>query len=117
MVKPKCAYFQGKFVPYEDAKIGVMTHALNYGTAVFGGVRGYWNEDDSQLYLFRPGDHFKRFLSSAKIMVMDLGVDIEALIKITIELLKTEELRRKPVRSNGCAHTPVIKHRRAVGQQ
>ncbi len=41
---PKNAYFQGKIVPYSEAKIGVATHALNSGTAVFGGIRGYWNE-------------------------------------------------------------------------
>ena len=42
---PRNAYFRGNFVPYTEAKVGVLTHALNYGTAVFGGVRAYWNED------------------------------------------------------------------------
>ncbi|HUF38490.1 MAG TPA: branched-chain amino acid transaminase [Anaerolineales bacterium] len=93
MTRPKCAYFKGKIVPYEDAKIGVMTHSLNYGTAVFGGIRGYWNEEEQQLYLFRPRDHFKRFLASAKIMVMDLGLDIDGLIKLTIDLLHHEGRR------------------------
>jgi branched-chain amino acid aminotransferase len=90
MTIPKCAYFKGKIVPYEDAKIGVMTHSLNYGTAVFGGIRGYWNQEEEQLYLFRPKDHFKRFLASAKIMVMDLGLDIEGLLRLTIDLLHHE---------------------------
>jgi len=91
---PKCAYFKGEIVPYEDAKIGVMTHSLNYGTAVFGGIRGYWNEEEEQLYLFRPRDHFRRFLASAKIMVMELGLDIEALLKLTIDLLHHEGHRQ-----------------------
>lgn len=94
MAQPKCAYFKGKIIPYEDAKIGVMTHAFNYGTAVFGGIRGYWCPEEDQLFLFRPRDHFKRFLSSARIMVMDLGVDVERLIELTIELLRSEGLRR-----------------------
>ena len=42
---PKNAFFQGKIVPYAEAKVGVATHALNYGTAVFGGLRGFWNAD------------------------------------------------------------------------
>jgi len=42
---PKHAFFQGKIVPYSEAKVGVATHGLNYGTAVFGGLRGYWNAD------------------------------------------------------------------------
>ncbi len=94
MTIPKCAYFKGKIVPYEDAKIGVMTHSLNYGTAVFGGIRGYWNEEEEQLYLFRPRDHYKRFLASAKIMVMDLGLDIEGLLRLTIDLLHEEGHRQ-----------------------
>jgi branched-chain amino acid aminotransferase len=45
MSSPRYAFFQGKIVPIEQAKVSVMTHALNYGTAVFGGMRGYWNEE------------------------------------------------------------------------
>ena len=51
---PKNAYFQGKIVPYSEAKVGVATHALNYGTAVFGGIRAYWNEEKERLFVFRP---------------------------------------------------------------
>ena len=72
MVVPKHAYFQGKIVPYEQAKVGVLTHALNYGTAAFGGLRGYWNDDQQQLFIFRPKDHYKRLLNSAKMLLMDL---------------------------------------------
>ncbi len=94
MALPKCAYFKGKIVPYEQVKIGVMTHALNYGTAVFGGLRAYWNQDEEQLFLFRPGDHFRRFLGSAKIMFMDLEQTPESLVALTIDLLRQENLRQ-----------------------
>ena len=50
---PNYAYFSGKIVPYAEAKVGVLTHGLNYGTAAFGGLRAYWNEDRQQLYGFR----------------------------------------------------------------
>ena len=90
MAQPQCAYFKGKIIPYADAKIGVMTHAFNYGTAVFGGIRGYWNTEAEQLYLFRPQDHYKRFLASARIMAMELEFDIPQLIALTIELLRLE---------------------------
>ena len=46
---PNYAYFEGKIVPYSEAKIGVATHAFNYGTGAFGGVRAYWNEEEEQL--------------------------------------------------------------------
>ncbi|WP_346731140.1 hypothetical protein [Chloracidobacterium aggregatum] len=50
------AFFEGRFVPLAEANINVMTHAFNYGTAVFEGIRGYWNGDDEEMYLFRPGN-------------------------------------------------------------
>jgi branched-chain amino acid aminotransferase len=87
---PKHAYFGGKIVPYREAKIGVLTHGLNYGTAVFGGVRAYWNSEEEQLYLFRPADHFTRFLNSAKLLLMEFDQTVEDLIQTTIDLLKME---------------------------
>ena len=94
MALPKYAYFNGKIVPYAEAKVGVLTHALNYGTAAFGGVRGYWNDDEGQLYLFRPLDHYKRLLNSAKMLCMTFDHTPETLTEITIELLRTEGYRQ-----------------------
>ena len=51
---PKYAYFQGRIVPFEQATVSVMNHTLNYGTGAFGGLRGYWNDDEEQLFVFRP---------------------------------------------------------------
>lgn len=90
MTLPKYAFFKGKIVPYSEAKVGVMTHALNYGTAVFGGVRAYWNDEEEQLYLFRPYDHFRRLLQSAKLMWMQFDYTPEQLTEITKELLRVE---------------------------
>jgi branched-chain amino acid aminotransferase len=94
MQLPNYAYFRGKIVPYADAKVGVMTHALNYGTAVFGGVRGYWNEQEEELFVFRPRDHFRRFLNSMKMMVMECDYDVEELTHTTIELIQKEGYRQ-----------------------
>ena len=94
MELPLHAYFKGNIVPYSEAKIGVLTHALNYGTAAFGGMRGYWNPDEEQLYLFRPLDHFKRFLNSAKLMAMELNYTPESLTQITLDLLRADGYRR-----------------------
>ena len=82
---PNYAYFRGRVVPYGEAKVGVMTHALNYGTGCFGGVRGYWNTDESQLLVFRPHDHFRRFLQSARMLSMDLGTNEEGLVTILLD--------------------------------
>ena len=66
------AWFRGAVVPLEEAKIGVNTQALQYGSAVFAGMRAYWNEEQEQLYLFRPFDHFERLLQSAALLRIDL---------------------------------------------
>ncbi|HEX2979216.1 MAG TPA: aminotransferase class IV, partial [Anaerolineaceae bacterium] len=87
---PNYAYFRGKIVPYSEAKVGVLTHAFNYGTAVFGGIRGYWNAQAEKLYLFRPIDHLQRFLRSGKLLRMDLGLDAEQMLEILLELVRTE---------------------------
>jgi branched-chain amino acid aminotransferase len=91
---PNYAFFRGKIVPYSEAKVGVMTHALHYGTGVFGGVRGYWNEAEEELFVFRPLDHFKRFLNSCKLLLLDIPHTAEELTQITIELLQTEGNRQ-----------------------
>lgn len=88
--KPRFAYFEGQIVPFEKATVSVMTHALNYGTAVFGGLRGYWNSDEEQLYLFRPLDHFERFLQSAGLLRMELPHTPESLTEILRQLIQAE---------------------------
>lgn len=94
MELPKYAYFEGEIVPYQDAKVSVLTHALNYGTAAFGGLRGYWNAEHQQLYVFRPRDHYRRLLNSAKILHMHFEHTPESLTEITLELLRTEGYRQ-----------------------
>lgn len=91
---PNYAYFKGRIVPYSEAKVGVMTHALNYGTGCFGGIRGYWNEEENQLFVFRPYDHFHRFLQSARMLLMELGHTQDQLVNITLDLLRTEGYRQ-----------------------
>jgi branched-chain amino acid aminotransferase len=94
MDAPHYAYFQGKIVPYSQAKVGVLTHALNYGTAAFGGLRSYWNEEQAQLYLFRPKDHFKRLLDSARLLCMEFEQTPDSLTQITLDLLREEGYQR-----------------------
>jgi branched-chain amino acid aminotransferase len=91
--KPKYAFFNGDIVPIEDAQISIMTHALNYGTAVFGGLRGYWNAEREQLYIFRPVDHFSRLVQSAGLMRIRIEQTPQQLAEILTELLRREGFR------------------------
>lgn len=84
------AYFEGKIVPFADAKISIATHGLNYGTAAFGGLRGYWNEAQKKLFIFRPLDHYRRFLHSSKLLCMDLPHTPESLTQVTLDLLRAD---------------------------
>ena len=43
-------FFNGEIVRYADAKVGLLTHGLNYGTGVFEGIRAYWNAEREQLF-------------------------------------------------------------------
>ncbi|MDI6769442.1 MAG: branched-chain amino acid transaminase [Anaerolineales bacterium] len=91
---PKHAYFQGRIVPYSEAKVGVATHALNYGTAVFGGIRGYWNEEKKKLFVFRPMDHYRRFLQSCRLLCMTVEHTPESLTQLTLELLRKDNYQQ-----------------------
>jgi branched-chain amino acid aminotransferase len=91
VVLPKHAYFKGKFVPYSEAKVGVLTHALNYGTAAFAGVRAYWNEESQQLYIFRAADHYRRLLNSCKLILIQLDQTPESLTQLTVDLLRMDD--------------------------
>jgi len=94
MQLPGYAYFKGRIVPYSEAKVGVLTHALNYGTAAFGGVRAYWNAAEEQLFVFRPEDHYRRFLNSARLLLMEFDLTPASLAQITVQLLQTEGYRQ-----------------------
>ena len=95
------AYFQGNIVPLSEAKIGVMTHAFNYGTAVFEGVRGNWNEDDQTTYLFRLREHFERLGQSSKILTLQMHETVDRLCEIAVELVErsgfTEDVYLRPM--------------------
>jgi branched-chain amino acid aminotransferase len=86
----KYAYFEKKIVPIEEAKISIMTHAFNYGTGAFEGIRAYWNDKDKQLYTFRMPEHYDRLQKSCLILKIELGHTTQELCDITCDLLKKE---------------------------
>lgn len=82
------AYFNGKFMPLREANINIMTHAFQYGTGVFEGIRGYWNQDEKQMYIFRLKEHYERLANSSKLLMLELDKSIDELCNITVELMK-----------------------------
>jgi len=90
---PNYAFFNGRIVPYSEAKVGILTHTLHYGTGVFGGIRGYWNSEEEQLFVFRPQDHFRRFLDSAKLLCMNFDYKESDLVQAVMDLLQVENFK------------------------
>jgi len=82
------AYFRGDVVPIEEARVSVMTHALHYGTAVFEGIRGNWNESKNQLFIFRIKEHYERLLQGCDMLMLDIPYSVDDLCKITLDLVK-----------------------------
>lgn len=87
------SFFKGNFVPQSEAKIGILTHAFNYGTGVFEGLRAYWNADQEQLFVFKMKEHYKRLHRSSHILQIKLAYSVDELCDITTEVLRRSEVR------------------------
>jgi branched-chain amino acid aminotransferase len=85
---PPYAYFHKQFMPLSEAKIGVLTHALHYGTACIEGIRGNWDSGRNRLCLFRIHDHYERMLEGCRILKITLPCTVDKLCRLTGELVK-----------------------------
>jgi branched-chain amino acid aminotransferase len=86
-------YHRGAFMPYREATLGLLTHALQYGTGCFEGIRAFWNDEAEQLYVFEPVPHYKRLRRSGNVLLMDLKQTDEELTQITLELCRRNGFR------------------------
>ena len=87
-------FMNGEFIPVDRGVISVRTHGFAYGTGCFEGIRGYWNEEDQQVYLFRLREHYERMLRSCNILQISLPYTVEQLIEISIELVRRNGQRQ-----------------------
>lgn len=87
------AYHEEAFVRLADAKVSIATHALNYGTGVFEGIRAYWNAEHEQLYVFRLADHYARMERSCRIVRTPLPGTPSELADLTLALLRRSAYR------------------------
>ena len=91
---PGIAFHKGELMPLEQATVGIMTHALHYGTSIFEGIRGNWNEEDEKLYLFRLEEHYERLLAGCKIMRINLPYSVGELCNITTDMVERSGYRQ-----------------------
>ena len=105
MAQETWAFLGGKQVPEEEAVVGVKTHALHYGTAVFEGIRGNWNEKLGKVVIFRLREHYERLIRGCQILRISLPYSVDELCKITTELLEkngfSEDVYIRPLAFKG----------------
>lgn len=87
------AFLGGKQMPLAEAKVGIMTHALHYGTAVFEGIRGNWNKEHGKMYVFRLREHYERLLRGSNILKIEIPYSVDDLIGITTDLVERNGYR------------------------
>lgn len=86
-------YANGRFCRYDEAKVGLLTHGLQYGTGCFEGMRGFWSDAEEELFLFQLTEHFERLANSAKILMMKLPHTTAELSAISVELCARNRFR------------------------
>ncbi len=87
-------YLDGEFKRYADARLGLMTHALHYGTGVFEGIRGYWSPEHEQLFLLKLREHYRRMQNSVKVLKLKIPISLDELCTTSIELIRRNNFRQ-----------------------
>jgi branched-chain amino acid aminotransferase len=71
-----------------EIRLSPATHALNYGTGVFEGIRAYWNERRGTLQVLKLREHYERFEKSCRMLRIDPGHTVDELCEVTLEILR-----------------------------
>jgi branched-chain amino acid aminotransferase len=87
------AYFEGDYVALRDARVSIMTHAFMYGTAVFEGIRAYWNDEQGVLYGLKLREHMERIRRNAGILLMTDLPPVDELVRIVVETVRRNGFR------------------------
>ena len=87
-------YLDGEIKRYGDARLGLMTHALHYGTGVFEGIRGYWSPEHEQLFILKLREHYARMQRSVKVLKLEIPIPLDEVCQVSIELLRMNNFRQ-----------------------
>lgn len=93
MIPGPVAYFNGQYVPIEEANVSIMTHTFNYGTGVFEGIRGYYVPEEDNILIFRLDEHVERMVRNFSIMCMDIPESRDQIAEICVELVRRSGFR------------------------
>ncbi len=90
-------YFGGKYMPLGEARVGILTHALHYGTGVFEGIRAHWDEPQQELFVLRPVEHFERWKQNCGILRINVPLSPEELCAITVGTARCAAIGSNPM--------------------
>ena len=93
MNTPKFASLNGEIVEWDKAQVHVASAGFKFGTAVFEGLRGYWNKSNQEMYLFRMQEHMQRLEFSQRFMRFNELLTGESITQQTVELIKANNFR------------------------
>jgi branched-chain amino acid aminotransferase len=83
-------WMDGELVPWDDAKVHILTHSLHYGSGVFEGIRAYTTSQGAAV--FRLTDHITRLFNSAKVYLIDVPYTVEQLVEAVKETVRANNL-------------------------
>jgi branched-chain amino acid aminotransferase len=87
------AYFKKEYVPLAEANLNIITNFMHYGTCIFEGIRGNWNQEKQELYLFRLKEHYQRLLMGCRVLKIKLPYSAEELCDITVQMARKCEFK------------------------
>ena len=103
-------WMDGKMIPFDEAKVHVLTHSLHYGMAVFEGMRCY-KGDNGRSAIFRPKEHIRRLFDSAHILEMHIPFSQEEIVKACADVVRSNHLEEcyiRPIAFYGAGEMGVV---------
>lgn len=91
---PDFLWYNGNVTPWDQATVHVSEMGWSTIGAVFEGIRGYWNPDEGELYIYRLREHMERLQRSMKLVHLNLNYSIDELIDVTVELARLNDCQR-----------------------
>jgi len=86
-------YFEGRIVPEDEAKISIKTNSFHYGTAIFEGIRAYYDKETDKMWGLFFKEHYERLFQNMKVLNMKIEESIDDLVEITKELIRKNKIK------------------------
>jgi branched-chain amino acid aminotransferase len=86
-------YFNGRLMPLREATVNIATHALNYGTGCFEGLRGYWSPEDEEIYILKLREHVERIYHSCTVLRIALPITRTEMCNVILAVAKENRYR------------------------